>query len=71
MGNTAPPNKAEPRHPGTYRIMQVDSGILDFYCKGKKSLDAPIWLWSSVVALVANHEAASLEHCRKFAAAAA
>jgi uncharacterized protein (DUF2252 family) len=33
-----------------------------------KSLDAPSWLWSSVVALVANHEAAYLEHCRKFAA---
>jgi uncharacterized protein (DUF2252 family) len=36
-----------------------------------KSLDAPTWLWSSVVALVASHEAAYLEHCRKFAAAAA
>jgi uncharacterized protein (DUF2252 family) len=34
-----------------------------------KSLDAPSWLWSSVVALVASHEAAYLEHCRKFAAA--
>jgi uncharacterized protein (DUF2252 family) len=30
-------------------------------------LDAPSWLWSSVVALVANHEAAYLEHCRKYA----
>jgi uncharacterized protein (DUF2252 family) len=35
-----------------------------------KSLDAPSWLWSSVVALVASHEAAYLEHCRRFAAAA-
>ena len=34
-----------------------------------KSLDAPSWLWSSVVALVASHEAAYLEHCRRFAAA--
>lgn len=33
-----------------------------------KSLDAPSWLWSSVVELVASHEAAYLEHCRKFAA---
>ena len=32
-----------------------------------KSMDAPSWLWSSVVALVASHEAAYLEHCRKFA----
>jgi uncharacterized protein (DUF2252 family) len=34
-----------------------------------KTLDAPSWLWSSVVALVANHEAAYLDHCRKYAAA--
>jgi uncharacterized protein (DUF2252 family) len=34
-----------------------------------KSLDAPSWLWSSVVALAASHEAAYLEHCRRFAAA--
>ena len=32
-----------------------------------KSLDAPSWLWSSVVALVANHEAAYLDHCRRYA----
>jgi uncharacterized protein (DUF2252 family) len=30
-----------------------------------KSLDAPSWLWSSVVALIASHESAYLEHCRK------
>jgi uncharacterized protein (DUF2252 family) len=33
----------------------------------RKSLDAPSWLWSSVVDLVANHESAYLEHCRKYA----
>jgi uncharacterized protein (DUF2252 family) len=32
-----------------------------------KSLDAPSWLWSSVVALIADHEAAYLEHCRYYA----
>jgi uncharacterized protein (DUF2252 family) len=32
-----------------------------------KSLDAPSWLWNSVVALVATHEAAYLEHCRRYA----
>jgi uncharacterized protein (DUF2252 family) len=32
-----------------------------------KSLDAPSWLWSSVVALIADHEAAYLEHCRLYA----
>jgi uncharacterized protein (DUF2252 family) len=32
-----------------------------------KDLDAPSWLWSSVVELVAHHETAYLEHCRKYA----
>ena len=35
------------------------------------TLDAPSWLWSSVVDLIAVHEAAYLEHCRRFALAAA
>jgi uncharacterized protein (DUF2252 family) len=34
-----------------------------------KSLDAPSWLWNSVVDLVAVHEAAYLEHCRRYALA--
>jgi uncharacterized protein (DUF2252 family) len=32
-----------------------------------KSLDAPSWLWNSVVELVATHEAAYLQHCRRYA----
>ncbi len=32
-----------------------------------KSLNAPSWLWSSVVALVASHEEAYLDHCRRLA----
>jgi uncharacterized protein (DUF2252 family) len=32
-----------------------------------KSLDAPSWLWSSVVSLIGSHEIAYLEHCRKYA----
>ncbi len=32
-----------------------------------KTLDAPSWLWASVVELVATHEAAYLEHCRRYA----
>jgi uncharacterized protein (DUF2252 family) len=36
-----------------------------------KDLDAPSWLWSSVVALIADHEAAYLEHCRRYASEAA
>jgi uncharacterized protein (DUF2252 family) len=34
-----------------------------------RSLDAPSWLWNSVVDLVATHEAAYLEHCRRYAMA--
>jgi uncharacterized protein (DUF2252 family) len=30
-----------------------------------RGLDAPNWLWTSVVDLVASHEAAYLEHCRR------
>jgi uncharacterized protein (DUF2252 family) len=32
-------------------------------------LDAPSWLWSSVVELAAAHEAAYLDHCRRYALA--
>jgi len=32
-----------------------------------KALDAPSWLWTSVLELVAAHEAAYLEHCRRYA----
>jgi uncharacterized protein (DUF2252 family) len=32
-----------------------------------KTLDAPSWLWSSVVSLIGNHETAYLEHCRRYA----
>jgi uncharacterized protein (DUF2252 family) len=32
-----------------------------------KSLEAPSWLWNSVVDLVAAHEASYLRHCRAFA----
>jgi uncharacterized protein (DUF2252 family) len=32
-------------------------------------LDAPSWLWSSVVELISTHEAAYLEHCRRYALA--
>jgi uncharacterized protein (DUF2252 family) len=31
------------------------------------NLDAPNWPWSSIVELVASHEGAYLEHCRKYA----
>jgi len=35
-----------------------------------RSLDAPPWLWSSVVDLIGVHERAYLEHCRRYALSA-
>jgi uncharacterized protein (DUF2252 family) len=32
-----------------------------------RRLDAPSWLWSSVLELMVHHEAAYLEHCRTHA----
>ncbi len=32
-----------------------------------KTIDAPFWLWRSVVELVSVHEAGYLEHCRRYA----
>ena len=34
-----------------------------------QTLDAPSWLWSSVVELLARHERSYLEHCRRYAIA--
>jgi uncharacterized protein (DUF2252 family) len=38
-----------------------------FKVRRSSQLDAPSWLWSSVVELVSAHEAAYLEHCRSYA----
>ena len=40
---------------------------LTFYPPFRTERDAASWLWSSVVELVASHEAAYLDHCRKYA----
>lgn len=32
-----------------------------------KTLDAPSWLWSSLVELLVNHERSYLDHCRRYA----
>jgi uncharacterized protein (DUF2252 family) len=37
----------------------------------KATLEAPSWLWSSVVELIGLHETAYLDHCRRFALAEA
>jgi len=42
-------------------------GLKELHKTRTTSLDAPSWLWSSVVDLLSVHEAAYLEHCRRFA----
>lgn len=41
--------------------------INDLQLNRSSTLDAPSWLWSSVVQLVGNHEKGYLEHCRRYA----
>jgi uncharacterized protein (DUF2252 family) len=36
-----------------------------------RDIEAPSWLWNSVVELMGAHEAAYLDHCRRYAAIAA
>jgi len=43
------------------------SWLSDLSRSHKASLEAPSWLWTSVVELIALHEAAYLEHCRQHA----
>jgi uncharacterized protein (DUF2252 family) len=47
------------------------SWMSDLQRNRSKNLDAPSWLWTSVVELVASHERAYLEHCREYALASA
>jgi uncharacterized protein (DUF2252 family) len=51
---------------------QMDSAtrkrfLRDLKQRSSKRLDAPSWLWSSVVDLAGIHEVAYLEHCRQYA----
>jgi uncharacterized protein (DUF2252 family) len=55
---------------------QMDSStrkrfLLELKRRSTKRLDAPSWLWSSVVDLAGIHEVAYLEHCRQYAIATA
>ena len=47
------------------------SWLADLTRARTSTLDAPTWLWSSVVSLLSIHEGAYLEHCRRFALAQA
>ncbi|MDV6330813.1 DUF2252 family protein [Asticcacaulis sp. 201] len=52
------------------RQMDADSRakwLSELKRKRSKTLDAPSWLWTSVVDLVMMHEGAYLDHCRKYA----
>jgi len=61
---------------GKAHARQMDSNarktwLSDLKRNRSKSLDAPSWLWASVVDLLASHEKAYLEHCRQYALASA
>ena len=57
---------------GKAHARQMDTATRNSWAKElerqrSKSLDAPSWLWYSVVSLIGSHEVAYLEHCRKYA----
>jgi uncharacterized protein (DUF2252 family) len=57
---------------GQAHARQMDSATKKAWSKElnlnrTKSLDAPSWLWTSIVELMSSHEGAYLEHCRKYA----
>jgi uncharacterized protein (DUF2252 family) len=59
---------------GKAHARQMDASTRKEFAKSlrnyrSKRLDAPSWLWSSVVALAGAHEMAYLEHCRLYALA--
>jgi uncharacterized protein (DUF2252 family) len=56
--------EAMPRHHGE-RVVQGARSLAPFL--GERMLAAPAWLWSSPLDLIAVHERAYLEHCRKHA----
>ena len=56
---------------GKAHARQMDEATRDAWAGktrlGGAQLDAPSWLWRSVVDLMGSHEVAYLEHCRKYA----
>ena len=46
---------------------QCQDWVKELQSRHSKGLDAPRWLWSGVLDLAALHEAAYLEHCRRYA----
>ena len=57
---------------GKAHARQMDSVMrkdwrLELRRNRSKKLDAPSWLWSSIVELITSHEGGYLEHCRRYA----
>lgn len=56
---------------GKAHARQMDAGerkawLTELRRNRSKTLDAPGWLWSSIVELVSSHAAGYLEHCRRY-----
>jgi uncharacterized protein (DUF2252 family) len=61
---------------GRAHALQMDKGVRTEWShelerRHPADLNAPNWLWSSVVSLAARHEEGYLEHCRRYALEAA
>jgi uncharacterized protein (DUF2252 family) len=54
-------------HARQMKLLQKKKWLDDLKRHRTKNLDAPTWLWSSVVELLVSHEGEYLEHCRKYA----
>lgn len=60
---------------GKAHARQMDHVTREDWCRQletdrRSSIDAPSWLWESVVSLAGSHEVGYLEHCRVYALAA-
>jgi uncharacterized protein (DUF2252 family) len=69
------PGQGRPQGTGEAHARQVDRptrlGWRRALMQHPKGLEAPSWLWTSVVNLAATHESAYLDYCRRFPTAVA
>lgn len=57
---------------GRAHVRQMDDVVRNSWIKElkrnqSKTIDAPFWLWRSIVELISVHEAGYLDHCRRYA----
>ena len=57
---------------GRAHVRQMDDPTRNAWIKElkrnrSKTIDAPFWLWRSIVELISVHEAGYLNHCRRYA----